>query len=63
LFQYQNEIIPVEVKAKENSKSKSVKVYHEKYTPKTVIRTSMSPFRKETWLTNLPLYGISGLLY
>ena len=62
LLQHQNEIIPVEVKAEENLKSKSLKVYKEKYAPKTVIRTSMSPFRKEVWMTNLPLYGISTLL-
>jgi predicted AAA+ superfamily ATPase len=62
LLQHQNEIIPVEVKAEENLKSKSLKVYFEKYAPKTVVRTSMSPYRKETWMTNLPLYGISTLL-
>ena len=62
LLQHQNEIIPVEVKAEENLKSKSLKVYKEKYAPKTVIRTSMSPFRKEIWMTNLPLYSISVLL-
>ncbi len=62
LLQYQNEIIPVEVKAEENLKSKSLKVYFEKYAPKTVVRTSMSSFRKETWMTNLPLYSISALL-
>jgi len=62
LLQHQNEIIPVEVKSEENLKSKSLKVYFEKYAPKTVVRTSMSPYRKETWMTNLPLYGISALL-
>lgn len=62
LLQLQNEIIPVEVKAEENLKSKSLKVYFEKYAPKKVVRTSMSPYRKETWMTNLPLYGISTLL-
>jgi uncharacterized protein len=62
LLQHQNEIIPVEVKAEENLKSKSLKVYFEKYAPKTVVRTSMSPYRKETWMTNLPLYSISALL-
>ncbi len=25
---------------------------------KNAIRTSMSKFRKENWLTNIPLYGI-----
>lgn len=61
VIQYQNEIIPVEVKAEENLKSKSLKTYVEKFSPKTAIRTSMSPYRKETWLTNIPLYAIAGI--
>jgi len=61
IIQYQNEIIPIEVKAEENLKSKSLKTYVEKFSPKTAIRTSMSPYRKETWLTNIPLYAIEGV--
>jgi len=61
VIQYQNEIIPVEVKAEENLKSKSLKTYVEKFSPNTAIRTSMSPYRKETWLTNIPLYAIAGI--
>lgn len=62
VLQSQNEIIPIEVKAEENLKSKSLKVYVEKYAPKIVIRTSMSKYRQEDWLTNIPLYGISEIL-
>ena len=62
VLQSQNEIIPIEVKAEENLKSKSLKVYVEKYTPKTAIRTSMSKFRQEDWLTNVPLYGVSTIV-
>lgn len=61
VIQYQNEIIPLEVKAEENLKSKSLRTYVEKFSPKTAIRTSMSPYRKETWLTNIPLYAIEGI--
>ena len=61
LIQYAGEVIPIEVKAEENLKAKSLKVFCQKYTPKTAIRTSMSDFRKEDWLTNLPLYAISEL--
>ena len=59
LIQSRNDIIPMEVKAEENLKSKSLKVFTEKYKPNTAIRTSMSPFRVQDWMTNLPLYGIS----
>jgi uncharacterized protein len=62
VLQSQNEIIPIEVKAEENLKSKSLKVYVEKYEPKIAIRTSMSKYRQEDWLTNIPLYGISGVI-
>lgn len=62
VLQFQNEIIPIEVKAEENLKSKSLKVYVEKYAPKTAIRTSMSKYRQEGWLINIPLYGISEIL-
>ena len=62
VFQYQSEIYPVEVKAEENLKAKSLKVYSDKYTPAIAIRTSMSDYRHDNWLLNLPLYGISQIL-
>jgi uncharacterized protein len=61
LIQFQNEIIPIEVKAEENLKSKSLKVFVEKYKPSTAIRTSMNGYREQDWLTNVPLYAIYGL--
>ncbi len=61
LIQYEGKIIPLEVKAEENLKAKSLKSFCEKYKPSIAIRTSMSGFRKEEWLINLPLYGISRL--
>ena len=62
VFQYQSGIYPVEVKAEENLKAKSLKVYSDKYTPSISIRTSMSDYRHDDWLLNLPLYGISQIL-
>jgi hypothetical protein len=62
VLQNQNEIIPVEVKAEENLKSKSLKVFVDKFENKNAIRTSMSPFRNEDWLTNIPLYAIDGIV-
>lgn len=59
LIQAHNGIIPIEVKAEENLKSKSLKVYVEKYKPTVAIRASMSPFREQDWMRNIPLYGIS----
>lgn len=61
LIQYKNELVPIEVKAAENLQAKSLRAFVEKNKPKMAIRTSMSDFREETWLTNLPLYAINEL--
>lgn len=52
------QIIPVEVKAEVNLRAKSLKAYHEKFSPELSVRTSMTNYRKEDWLINLPLYAI-----
>ena len=59
LVQHSGRVIPIEVKAEENLQAKSLKVFCQKYSTELAIRTSMSDFRKEDWLTNLPLYAIS----
>ena len=61
LIQYEGKIVPIEVKAEENLQAKSLKSYRQKYNPTLSIRTSMSDYRDEEWLINVPLYGI-GLL-
>jgi len=61
LVRYNGVVVPIEVKAEENLQAKSLKVYMEKFSPKVSIRTSMSDFRKQDRLTNLPLYAISEL--
>lgn len=61
LIQCAGNVIPVEVKAEENLRAKSLKNFTDKYNPSLAIRTSMSDFRKEEWLTNLPLYAVSEL--
>lgn len=58
LFQFENEIIPIEVKAEENLKAKSLKIYVESFATSIAIRTSMSKYREEDWLINIPLYAI-----
>ncbi len=54
-------IIPVEVKAEVNLRAKSLKSYYEKYTPELSIRTSMSDYKEEDWLVNLPLYAVENV--
>lgn len=51
-------VIPVEVKAEVNLKAKSLKTYCEKFDPEISVRTSMTDYKKEEWLVNLPLYAV-----
>lgn len=51
-------VVPIEVKAEENLKAKSLKTYCEKYSPEVVIRMSMSDYREQDRLVNLPLYVV-----
>ncbi len=61
LVQNDDRIIPIEVKAEENLRAKSLKIFTEKYKNENAVRTSMSDYRKEEWLTNLPLYAVGNL--
>lgn len=51
-------ILPIEVKAETNLRAKSLKTYRDKFEPELSVRTSMSDYKKEDWLLNLPLYAI-----
>jgi hypothetical protein len=59
VFQLGKAVIPLEVKASENLQAKSLKSYVSRYKPNYALRTSLSDYRKEDWLTNLPLYAIN----
>lgn len=62
LFEHDMRVVPVEVKAAENLKSKSLAAFRAKFQPPVSVRLSMSDFRRESWMVNLPLYAISQLL-
>jgi len=51
-------VVPIEVKASENLHSKSLRTYCEKFQPEIAIRTSLSDYRQESWMVNVPLYAI-----
>lgn len=53
-----SEVVPIEVKAETNLKAKSLKTFCEKYNPKMAIRTSMTDYKQEDWLLNLPLWAV-----
>lgn len=54
-------VIPIEVKAEQNPKSKSLKVYCDKYKPNEAIRTSMSNYFEQSWMKNIPLWAIGAI--
>jgi len=58
VIQDQGEVIPIEVKSGVNLRSKSFRLFCEKFKPELAIRTSLTPYKKEEWMTNIPLYGI-----
>ena len=62
VFQHGMDIVPLEVKAEENLKARSLKSYVEKFSPKHAVRMSMSDYRQEEWLVNVPLYAIGSIV-
>jgi len=59
LLQYNKRVIPVEVKAEENVRSKSLRTYIGKHPSLHGLRISMLPYRSQEWMTNIPLYAPS----
>jgi len=61
VIQISGSVFPIEVKAEENLQAKSLKSFHQKHPHLKAIRTSMSDYRKEEWLINLPLYALPAI--
>ena len=59
LIQDGSKIIPIEVKAEENLRAKSLRLFVEEYHSAVAYRVSMSDYREESWMTNIPLYSVS----
>ncbi len=59
VIQSNNRVIPIEVKAETNVRSKSFKYFCDKFEPEYAVRSSMLQYSKESWLDNIPLYGVS----
>lgn len=57
LIQKKGDVIPIEVKAEENLRARSLRQFAADYSPIEAFRLSMSDYRRESWMTNLPLYA------
>ena len=62
LLSQEQGIIPCEVKASENVKSKSLSVYMSKYNPEYSIRISAKNFGFENGIKSVPLYAVHCML-
>lgn len=56
LLQKEDKIIPIEVKAEENLRAKSLRQFILENPSYKGLRFSMSPYREQDWMINMPLY-------
>lgn len=49
-------VYPIEVKAEENLRSKSLRTIYEENHELKPVRFSMSPYKEQDWMKNIPLY-------
>lgn len=61
MVQKGSDIVPLEVKSEDNLRAKSLQAYCKKYSPNYAVRTSMSGYRVQENMLNLPLYLINRL--
>lgn len=54
-------IYAIEVKAEENLRSRSQRAFKERYGDVRAIRFSLSPYREQDWMCNVPPYAMSNL--
>jgi predicted AAA+ superfamily ATPase len=57
-----NRIVPLEVKAAQNLRSKSLRTFKDKYDPEKTVRTALVGYKQEDWFTNLPLWAVEYLM-
>jgi hypothetical protein len=57
MIQHGSDIVPIEVRSEENPKSKSLSAFLQQNEGMHDIRFSMSPYREQERMTNVPLCG------
>lgn len=62
VVQYKGEVVPIEVKAEQHLKAKSIGIYIQQNHPQRVIRTSLAPYHKGETIIDVPLYAFSNVL-
>ena len=62
MLQQGENIVPIEVKAEENLRAKSLKTFLSEHRELYGLRFSMSDYREQENITNIPLYAILSYL-
>ena len=61
LVQGSNSVYAIEVKAEENLRAKSLRTFKEAHPKIRSIRFSLSGYREQVWMKNVPLYAMSNM--
>ena len=59
LVEWAGGVVPIEVKASVNLRSKRLRAFRDRYGAEVCVRTSLTGFKDEGWLINVPLYSVS----
>ncbi|PPK99292.1 DUF4143 domain-containing protein [Parapedobacter indicus] len=58
LLQVKNDIIPIEVKAEENVRGRSLTIYNQHYNPPVRLRYSLRNLKMDNGMLNIPLFMV-----
>lgn len=58
LLQVKNDIIPIEVKAEENVRGRSLTIYNQHYNPPVRLRYSLRNLKMDDRMLNIPLFMV-----
>lgn len=61
LVQRRNSVFAIEVKAEENLRSKSLRAFKESHPDVEAVRFSLSGYREQDWMRNVPLYAMENM--
>ncbi len=61
LVQKTNSVYAIEVKAEENLRAKSLRAFKESHPEIRSVRFSLSGYREQDWMRNVPLYAMSNM--
>lgn len=61
LVQNSNSVFAIEVKAKENLRSESLRAFKNSHPEIHSMRFSLSGYREQDWMRNIPLYAMSNM--